>query len=186
VHEEEGRKQGPHLDLRLRGRPCRGRTRPKDDARVADECSRECLGIEVERYITGEEVGRTLTTLFARRGEPTYVCLDSGPEFIEGRQVLAGGLGSKDPLHPAGLPMAECVLKDAQQSLGRRATKEGDTHQPATEAKALGGKYRNHYNRERPHSALGYRTPAEFAASCELASADEDLAKELKLATALS
>ena len=33
---------------------------------------------------------------------------------------------------------------------------------------------------QRPHSALGYRAPVEFAASCEPASADEDLTKELE------
>jgi putative transposase len=55
------------------------------------------------------------------------------------------------------------------------------------EAKVLVEDYRNHYNQERPHSALlGYRTPAEFAASCELASVDEDLTKELESVTALS
>jgi hypothetical protein len=26
--------------------------------------------------------------------------------------------------------------------------------------------YREHHNHERPHSALGYRTPAEYAAAC--------------------
>lgn len=46
--------------------------------------------------------------------------------------------------------------------------------------------YRNHYNGERPHSALGYRTPAEFAASCEATVADEDLTKELESITVLS
>ena len=54
------------------------------------------------------------------------------------------------------------------------------------EAKVLVEEYRNHYNQERPHSALGYRTPAEFAASCEPASADEDLTKELESVIALS
>jgi Integrase core domain len=54
------------------------------------------------------------------------------------------------------------------------------------EAKVLVEEYRNHYNRERPHSALGYRTPAEFAASCEASVADEDLAKELESITVLS
>jgi hypothetical protein len=38
--------------------------------------------------------------------------------------------------------------------------------------------YRNHYNQGRPHSVLGSRTPAGFAASCELANADEDITKE--------
>jgi transposase InsO family protein len=46
--------------------------------------------------------------------------------------------------------------------------------------------YRNHYNRERPHSALGYRTPAEFAAAYDAAGANEDLTKELESITALS
>jgi putative transposase len=48
--------------------------------------------------------------------------------------------------------------------------------------------YRNHYNQERPHSALGYLTPVEFAASCEPATSteDEDLRKELGSVSALS
>ncbi len=54
------------------------------------------------------------------------------------------------------------------------------------EAKVLVEEYRNHYNRERPHSALGYRTPAEFAGAYDAAGADEDLTKELESITALS
>ena len=54
------------------------------------------------------------------------------------------------------------------------------------EAKVLVEEYRNHYNRERPHSSLEYRTPAEFAASCKLASTDEELTEEVESASALS
>jgi putative transposase len=36
------------------------------------------------------------------------------------------------------------------------------------EAKVLVGDYRGHYNHHRPHSALGYQTPAEFAAAADL------------------
>jgi putative transposase len=32
------------------------------------------------------------------------------------------------------------------------------------EAQVLAGDYREHYNQSRPHGALGYLTPAEFAA----------------------
>ena len=54
------------------------------------------------------------------------------------------------------------------------------------EAKVLVEEYRNHYNRERPHSALGYRTPAEFAAGCDGAGAYEDFTKELESVSTLS
>ena len=55
------------------------------------------------------------------------------------------------------------------------------------EAKDLVEEYRQHYNHERPHSALDYRTPAVFAASCcELERVDEELRKELESVSALS
>jgi putative transposase len=49
---------------------------------IVDEYSRECLSIEVERSITAEDVVETLASLFDRRGEPAFIRLDNGPEFI--------------------------------------------------------------------------------------------------------
>jgi putative transposase len=49
---------------------------------VVDEYSRECLTIEVQRSITAEDVLRTLAALFKRRGEPSFIRSDNGPEFI--------------------------------------------------------------------------------------------------------
>jgi transposase InsO family protein len=43
------------------------------------------------------------------------------------------------------------------------------------DAKAPVEEYRNHYHRERPHSALGYRIPAEFAAACDVDCAQQTL-----------
>jgi putative transposase len=35
------------------------------------------------------------------------------------------------------------------------------------QAQAMGVLWKEEYNTERPHSSLGYKTPAEYAARCE-------------------
>lgn len=60
------------------------------------------------------------------------------------------------------------------------------------EAKVLVEEYREHYNRRRPHSALGYRTPLKFATACRATIAanegivGEEREKELELVPVLS
>jgi IS30 family transposase len=62
------------------------------------------------------------------------------------------------------------------------------------EAKVLVEEYREHYNQRRPHSALGYRTPSEFAVTCcrtvltaaNEGIADEERRKELEFIPVLS
>jgi transposase InsO family protein len=49
---------------------------------VVDEYTRECLSIDVERSITAEDVVETLASLFRRRGEPSFIRSDNGPEFV--------------------------------------------------------------------------------------------------------
>ena len=134
--------------------------------------------IEVERSITAEEVVRILAALFQRRGEPSFIRSDNGPEFIAEalkRWLEASGVRTLyiEPGSPWENAYSETFISRFSDELLKR---EVLTNLP--EAKVLIEEYRNHYNCERPHSALGYRTPAEFGASCELASVEEDLTKE--------
>ena len=48
------------------------------------------------------------------------------------------------------------------------------------EAKVLIEDYRSYYNHHRPHSALGYQTPAEFVAAANLDRKMEDAGGELE------
>jgi hypothetical protein len=54
------------------------------------------------------------------------------------------------------------------------------------EAKVLIEDYRLHYNHHRPHGALGYRTPAEFAAEVEVGEREENIGKPEELESGLT
>jgi putative transposase len=153
---------------------------------IVDEYSRECLTIEVERSITAEDVIRTLSALSERRGEPSFIRSDNGPEFVAKavkRWLEVSGV--KTLYIEPGSPWENAYSETFISRLGDELLKR-EVFSSLLEAKVLIEEYRNHYNRERPHSALGYRTPAEFAAACKAAGSYEDFTKELESATALS
>jgi putative transposase len=56
---------------------------------VADEFTRRCLTIEVERRMPASSVCRVLLRLFAEFGTPSFVRSDNGPEFIARALVKA-------------------------------------------------------------------------------------------------
>jgi len=49
---------------------------------VVDECTRECVALEVERSLAATEVVHHLMKSFARHGIPKRIRSDNGPEFI--------------------------------------------------------------------------------------------------------
>jgi transposase InsO family protein len=135
---------------------------------VVDEFTRECLEIEVERSLTAEDVVCTLAYLFRVHGEPEYLRSDNGPEFIANavRSWLTTA-GVKTLYIEPGSPWQNAYVesfngKIEDELLGR------ELFTSLSEAKVLVEQYWVEYNHERPHSALGYRTPAEFAATCAL------------------
>jgi putative transposase len=159
---------------------------------VVDEYTRECLCIEAERSITAEDVVKTLAALFDRRGEPTFIRSDNGPEFIAKavkRWLEASGV--KTLYIEPGSPWENAYSETFISRFGDELLKR-EMFTTLLEAKVLVGEYRAHYNQRRPHSALGYRTPAEFAALCDSSARTTDLTlakglkEELESALALS
>ncbi len=153
---------------------------------VVDEYTRECLAIEVERSVTAEDVIGTLARLFRQRGEPAFIRSDNGPEFVAAalkRWLEASGVGTLY-IEP-GSPWENAYTESFIGRLGDELLKR-EAFASLVEAKVLVEEYREHHNERRPHSALGYRTPSEFAASCAAAGAGTELTKELQSATTLS
>jgi len=132
---------------------------------IVDEHTRECLALKVGRSITSEDVIDTLAELFALRGVPRCVRSDNGPEFIAqaiGRWFTQTGVTSLyvEPGAPWENGYAESFhsrLRDEFLNLHQFAD--------LREARMLTAAWREDYNHCRPHSSLGYQTPAAFAAA---------------------
>lgn len=128
----------------------------------------------------------TLARLFGQRGAPAHIRSDIGPEFVA-RTLKRWLAVSKvetlyiEPGSPWENACAESFIRRFGDELLKREVFAG-----LVEAKVLVEEYREHHNHRRPHSALGYRTPSEFAASCGSAGEDAGFAKELQSAIALS
>jgi transposase InsO family protein len=131
---------------------------------VVDEFTRETHGIAVERSITSEDVIDLLAYLFSVHGEPEFIRSDNGPEFIADavKRWLASS-GVKTLYIEPGSPW-ENAYSESFNSRFRDELLDRETFTSLTEAQVLVERHRVEHNHERPHSSLGYRTPAEFAA----------------------
>ena len=153
---------------------------------VVDEYSRECLALEVERSITSEEVVKTLDRSFAERGTPRFIRSDNGPEFIAQavkRWLAASGVETLyiEPGAPWENAYSETFISRMREELLDR-----EEFANLNEAKVLAEDYREYYNHNRPHGALGYLTPVEFAAIEALADQGSGPSEQLESVQRLS
>lgn len=133
---------------------------------IVDEYTRECLRLEVERTMEAVDVVDVLDALTAERGAPEFIRSDNGPEFIA--QAVRDFLkkrGGETAFVAPGSPWENAYSETFNSRLGDELLKR-EVFTSLQEAKVLAVRYRTEYNEERPHSALGYKTPAAFAACC--------------------
>jgi len=130
---------------------------------IIDEYTRECLAIRVAPSIPASAVVEVLEWLFLTHGVPRYLRSDNGPEFVaravcqwlkeSGCQTLFINPGS--PWENGYIESFNDKLRD--ECLNREIFRNGK------EAQTIAETWRQEYNNYRPHSSLGYLTPAEFA-----------------------
>jgi putative transposase len=133
---------------------------------LVDEYTRECLALEVRRGMTAQAVNVVLARLVQERGAPAHVRSDNGPEFIA--RVIRDGMaraGLETLYIEPGAPW-ENGYAESFNSKVRDELLNAEEFASLLEAQVLGKEWRHGYNHERPHSSLGYRTPAEFGALC--------------------
>jgi putative transposase len=143
--------------------------RPLKWLSIVDEYTRECLALEIERGITSEHVIDVLAEMFRLRGVPKHIRSDNGPEFIAQAIRRWLNLAGVETLYvEPGSPWENGYVESFHSRLRDELT-NGEDFANLAEAKYLAEAWRLEYNHRRPHSSLGYRTPAEFAAGCAAA-----------------
>ena len=139
--------------------------RPLKILTVLEEYSRECLAIVVAQRLRSLEVLETLAELFVTCGVPVHLRSDNGPECTATliRQWLAA-LHVETLFIEPGSPWENGYLESFNGKL-RDDLLDREIFYTLTEAPILIDRWRRHYNTMQPHSALGYRPPAQEAIS---------------------
>lgn len=132
---------------------------------IVDEFTRESLCLKVARSITSEDVLDTLAELFAMRGVPNHIRSDNGPEFIATIvQKWLKQLGVETMYVAPGSPWENGYAESFHSRL-RDEFLALEEFEGLRAARQLTKTWRAEYNGSRPHSALKYMTPSEFAAT---------------------
>lgn len=141
-------------------------SRPLKCLPIEDEYTRECLALEVARSMTAKDVIEVLAYLVEVRGAPKYIRSDNGPEFIaKAIRDWLKATGVETLYIAPGSPW-ENAYSESFNSRFRDELLDRELFTSLAEAKMLCEDYKLEYNHRRPHSALGYVTPAAFAAAC--------------------
>jgi putative transposase len=131
---------------------------------VVDEHTREALTITVDRRIDADTTVKVLDHLVTERGAvPRFIRMDNGPELTANAlrdwcRFSGAGTCYIEPGSPWQNPYVE--------SFGGRLRDEllaVEAFTSLLEARVLVEDWRIEYNTLRPHSALGYLTPTDYA-----------------------
>ena len=140
---------------------------------VMDEFTREGFAIAVAEATSAEWVITVLSELVAHHGAPAYLRSDNGAEFVAlavqawlaRRQIRTLYIDPGCPWQNGKEERFNGTVRDECLNL----------HFFASFAEALVRleAFRNHYNTDRPHSRLDYKTPAAFKQAWEIAQAKQ-------------
>jgi putative transposase len=131
---------------------------------VVDDCTRECLSLIADTSISGIRVARELDRLLGQHGKPKMIVSDNGTELTS-NAILRWTDDHKVAWHyiapgkPVQNAFAESFIGRLRDELLNETLFRSLPH-----AAAVLEAWRADYNTERPHSRLGWMSPASYAA----------------------
>jgi len=130
---------------------------------VVDECTRECLTLEVDTSFASRRVTRALEMILTEREKPLAIRCDNGPEFTS-RHFLAWCVerGIELVHIQPGKPQQNGYVESFHGKL-RDECLNVSWFENLWDARRKIAAWQKEFNEERPHSALGYQTPAAYA-----------------------
>lgn len=132
---------------------------------VVDEFTRECLALEAATSFKSLRVQQVLSELFETRTAPVFLRSDNGSEFISrSLAVFLSQSGTQSRFIKPGSPWQNGFVESFNSRL-RAELLDVEVFHNLAEAQVKLRLFKRFYNEERPHSSLGYRTPAEAMSS---------------------
>jgi putative transposase len=130
---------------------------------IVDDFTRECLTLRIDYSLGSADVIREFERILCERGLPTTIRFDNGAEFTS-HAMLRWGAERNVQLHfiAPGKPTQNGNIESLN---GKIRDELFNMHRFTTifEARSRAEVWRADYNAVRPHSALGYQAPEEFA-----------------------
>ncbi len=132
---------------------------------IYDDCTRECLAAIADVSLSGVRTARELDRLIAARGRPKSIVSDNGTELTS-NAILAFAAERSVDWHyiDPGKPVQNAFIESFNSRLRDEFLNEM-LFTSLGQARLALEDWRRDYNHVRPHSRIGWKTPAEYAAA---------------------
>jgi putative transposase len=129
---------------------------------IVDDYSRACVGQLVDTSISGARVARYLDELATTRAMPNSIVMDNGPELTSKAMFFwSQRTGIRLNFIQPGKPTQNAFVESFNGKF-RDGCLNQHWFRSLAEARQIINTWRHHYNHDRPHSSLGYRSPIQF------------------------
>jgi putative transposase len=129
---------------------------------IVDDYSRACVDQLVDTSIFGERLTRFLDELNLTRPLPNMIVPGNGPELTS-KAIFLWSRQHRVKLHgiQPGKPTQNALVESFNGRYKDLCLNQ-DYFSSLDDARSIIDRWRDHYNRVRPHSSLGYRPPVLF------------------------
>jgi len=131
---------------------------------IIDQFNRKCVSIEIERSFPSRKVIEVIKRAIQEHGKPKGIRTDNGPEFTSHvfQQWLEDN-GIEWIKIQKGKPQQNAIIERFNKTF-REDILDANKFFSFDHIRGLTSDWINNYNDDRPHEALNYKTPNEYAA----------------------